>query len=92
MRRLPLAVLAAVGGVAALGGCVHRERAVVPAASPATAIVIGPGAEERIVAYPEGRYELYGDGTRRVPYQWVWIPTGAMPPDSPAPPRRNPTR
>jgi len=35
--------------------------------------------------YPEGRYELRGDGTARSPYYWVWIPTGvqSVPPPPP---------
>src|SRR6266850_1852475 len=41
-----------------------------PAAPPVTAAV----PSDRVV-YPEGRWQLYGDG-RSVPYYWVWIPTG----------------
>ena len=40
---------------------------------------------ERVVNYPEGRYELYGDSTSG--YYWVWIPTGFMPPAYPPAPR-----
>ena len=41
---------------------------------------------DRTVTYPEGRYQLYGDGTR-VPYYWVWVPSGAtVAPAPPAPP------
>ena len=36
--------------------------------------------------YPEGRYELRGDGNAASPYHWVWIPTGATPPNPPAVP------
>jgi hypothetical protein len=53
-----------------------------------------------VVQYPNGRYELRGDGIY-VPYEWVWVPTryvvvpapapppyGApLPPEFPAPPR-----
>jgi hypothetical protein len=37
-----------------------------------------------------GRYELYGDGTTRAPYYWVWIPAGGVtvPPPPPAIPVR----
>jgi hypothetical protein len=38
---------------------------------------------QRSVAYPHGQWILYGDGTTRAPYEWVWVPTGA-----PAPPMR----
>jgi hypothetical protein len=41
---------------------------------------------DRVISYPEGRYQLEGDGTR-VPYYWVWIPTGSSTvPAPPAPP------
>lgn len=54
-----------------------------PAALPATAIT----PDQRVVAYPHGRWQLYGDGTNASPYTWVWIPTGAVAPP-PAPPTR----
>jgi hypothetical protein len=54
-----------------------------PAALPA--VTIGP--EQRVVAYPNGRWLLYGEGTVAAPYTWVWIPGGATPPP-PAPPAR----
>ena len=57
--------------------------AVQPAASPA--MTLGP--EQRVVAYPNGRWLLYGDGTVAAPYAWVWIPAGAPPPPS-SPPAR----
>jgi hypothetical protein len=65
-------------------GCVYR-REVVPAASPPTTVVITPG--ERVVNYPEGRWELRGAGTTTAPYYWVWVPSGAMPPNPPPVPR-----
>ena len=88
--RLLAPFLLALGG-AALGGCVYRERAV-PAASPPTTVVVAPTASERVVTYPEGRYELRGDGTASAPYYWVWIPAGAAPPNPPPPPRRPQTQ
>src|SRR2546422_592891 len=54
-----------------------------PAALPATAIA----SDQRVVAYPHGRWLLYGDGSPASPYAWAWIPTGATPPP-PAPPAR----
>jgi hypothetical protein len=81
------ALLAAIG-TAALSGCVYRERAGAPAASPVTTVAAGPAAGQRAVTYPEGRYELRGDGTGSSPYYWVWIPQGATPPDPPPLPRR----
>ena len=38
------------------------------------------------LSFAGGRYQLYGDGTR-VPYYWVWVPSGAtVAPAPPAPP------
>lgn len=72
----------------ALGGCIYSStekttEKQVPSPSP---VVVAQVPAERIVSYPEGRYQLYGDG-RTVPYYWVWIPSGASPPAPPAPPR-----
>ena len=80
--------LLVVSGVATLSGCAYREPVVVPAASAPTAVVVAPPASERVVTYPEGRYELRGEGTVNSPYYWVWIPAGATPPNPPPPPRR----
>jgi hypothetical protein len=48
-----------------------------------------PPAIVRVVHYPHGRYELYGDGITTA-YQWVWIP--APPPPAPPPPVLPPAR
>lgn len=77
----------ALAGTVLLGGCVYREK-VVPAASPATPVVVAPG--ERVVTYPEGRWELRGEGTSGSPYHWVWIPAGTTPPPPPSVPRTPP--
>ena len=77
---------------AVLGGCVYRERTTVPAASPPSTVVVAPAASDRVVTYPEGRYELRGDGTTTAPYYWVWIPAGATPPNPPPLPRRPQTQ
>jgi hypothetical protein len=69
----------------ALGGCASSERAVPVSAAPTT-VVVTPPAGQRVVMYPEGRYQLYGDGTARSPFYWVWIPAGASPPSPPPPP------
>jgi hypothetical protein len=87
--RLLATSLLLLGG-AGLGGCVSHEP--VPAASPATTVVVAPTANDRIVTYPEGRYELRGDGTTAAPYYWVWIPAGATPPNPPPLPRRPQTQ
>jgi hypothetical protein len=87
--RLLATSLLLLGG-AGLGGCVYSEP--IPAASPATTVVVAPAATDRIVTYPEGRYELRGDGTTTAPYYWVWIPAGATPPNPPPLPRRPQTQ
>ncbi len=53
-----------------------------PPAPPSTTVVVTSGRVQRTVYYPEGRYELYGDGVT-VPYYWVWSPTGSVPPYAP---------
>ena len=88
--RLIATTLLALSGTVALGGCIYREKAVVPAASPATTVVVAPSATNRVVTYPEGRYELRGDGTVGSPYYWVWIPAGAVSVPNPPPPPRTP--
>ena len=62
--------------VAVLAGCTVQPEPVV------TATVGAPNT----VSYPEGRYQLYGDGAA-TPYYWAWIPAGAAPPPPPPPPR-----
>ena len=65
-----------------------------PAPPAAPAVVVPPAAppvnsavpSDRIV-YPEGRWQLYGDG-RSTPYYWVWIPSGATLTTVPSPPTR----
>ena len=54
---------------------------VVPPPAPT---VSSPVPSDRVV-YPEGRWQLYGDG-RSVPYYWVWIPTGSTLATAPVPP------
>ena len=68
-----------------LGGCVYsreKER-VVPTPAP---VVVAPSTE-RVVTYPGGRWQLYGDGTASAPYYWAWIPAGTTPPPPPPLPR-----
>jgi len=84
--------------VAVLGGCVYSREVekitpgpvvMTPAATvPAVPTVMPPPVvpTDRVV-YPDGRWQLYGDG-RGTPYYWVWIPTGASLTSSPMPPPR----
>jgi hypothetical protein len=87
--------------LAALGGCVYPGKevqtstpspvvmtpppstVVVPPATPAPTVAV---PSDRVV-YPEGRWQLYGDG-RSVPHYWVWIPTGSTLTTAPIPPTR----
>jgi hypothetical protein len=55
---------------------------------PAAPTVVVTEPAQRVVTYPEGRYELAGAGTAQSPYYWVWVPTGATPPPPPPFPRR----
>lgn len=86
LRKGSIAAAIAVLGATLLGGCGARTT-VLPAASPptTTTIVVASPAGQRVVNYPTGRYELYGDGTS-MPYYWVWIPAGATLPAPPPPP------
>jgi hypothetical protein len=57
-----------------------------PPASPpavATAPAVAP-ARPSVVDFPEGRYELRGDGIS-TPYTWVWIPNPPAAPPAPPP-------
>jgi hypothetical protein len=78
---LVLAVL--VGGCTAARVSSESPADSHPAALPASTIA----PDQRVVAYPHGRWLLYGDGTVASPYAWVWVPTRATPPP-PAPPAR----
>ena len=89
-RTLAFSVLA-LGAAGALSGCASPERTVPVSTAPRT-VVIAPAETERVVRYPQGRYELYGDGTVTSPYYWVWIPAGATPPSPPPVPRRPQTQ
>jgi hypothetical protein len=62
----------------------------IEAQTPSVSVVQSGGS---VYTYPEGRYELRGDGTASSPYSWVWIPAGAQlvaaPPPPPPPPPPN---
>ncbi len=81
-RAIPafLILLASAIGVS---GCYYRSTERVASTPPA--VVTQP--QQRVYTYPEGRYELHGDGTTDHPYYWVWIPSGATTvPQPPLPP------
>jgi len=48
-----------------------------------------PAPTPNVIEYPNGRYELRGDGTR-TPYTWVWIPNPPPPPPAAPPPPEPP--
>jgi hypothetical protein len=62
-----------------LTGCV-TSRPVSTAPPPAALPAVAASPSQRALAYPHGQWILYGDGTTRSPYAWVWVPTGATPP------------
>ncbi|MEX2222577.1 MAG: hypothetical protein WEG40_12340 [Candidatus Rokuibacteriota bacterium] len=65
--------------VGVLAGCAIQD----PAYPPTTGAVLG-GSTPRVVEYPGGRYQLYGDGSNAAPHYWVWVPAGTTPPPPPA--------
>lgn len=73
-RAVVLAALMLFAGASGLAGYAYAQAP--------TVVVIQPG--QRVLTYPQGRYELHGDGTASSPYYWVWIPTGIQ--AVPAPP------
>jgi hypothetical protein len=80
--------LCAVALVAMLvSGCATTRPASTTTPEPAAFPRASLGPQQRVVAYPQGRWLLYGDGSTVSPYSWVWVPTGAAPPP-PAPPAR----
>lgn len=61
-----------------LTGCVVSRP--VSSAPPPAALPAAVAAPSQRVAYPHGQWILYGDGSTRSPYVWVWVATGATPP------------
>jgi hypothetical protein len=78
---------ASLAGIAVLGGCISYTKEIT---TERAVPVVASAPSNRVVSYPEGRYELYGEGTARAPYYWVWIPSGGTttPPPPPAIPNR----
>jgi len=71
-----------------VSGCIVRtekERVAAPPPPSTTAVVVQP--TQRVVTYPEGRWQLYGDGTGGAPLYWAWVPAGTNPPPPPPLPR-----
>jgi len=87
MSRKTLRTIAtSFAGAALLGGCISYTKETTERTVPVPVAAATPAPSDRVVTYPEGRYQLYGDGTR-VPYYWAWIPSGiSATPAPPAPP------
>lgn len=91
-KRAIAAGMIAMAALTMLSGCVYREP-VMPAASPMTVVIPATSTATR-VTYPEGVYELRGNGSPAYPYYWVWVPRGVqapmllLPPPPPLPPAR----
>jgi hypothetical protein len=95
MRSMPARIVhlgvAVAAWTAALSGFNDRsplQKRVVPA-PPQTVRVVVTSAD-RVVTYPDERWQLHRDGTPESPYSWVWVPAGKMPPSPPVP-RRTPS-
>ena len=81
----------AFAGAAVLGvGCVSYTKETTERTVPVATPVAAATPSTSVVTYPEGKYQLYGDG-KSTPYYWVWVPSGAstapMPPPPPPVPR-----
>ncbi len=81
------AVLLVCTGV--LTGCFSYTSKETTRATPGSTVVVHQ--PQRVFTYPDGRYELHGDGTASTPYYWVWVPSGVQgvpnpPPLPPLPP------
>jgi hypothetical protein len=51
-------------------------------AQPVVVHPLPPPTYQTVIQYPNGRYELRGDGIRTA-YHWVWIPNVPLPPPPP---------
>src|SRR5262245_50422527 len=70
---------------AGLGGCVYSKEKERVVSAPPPVVVTQP--TDRVVTYPQGRWQLYGSGTSGSPFYWAWIPAGTTPPPPPPLPR-----
>src|SRR5262245_30740274 len=82
-------VWASSGGVPSAGVPPASSTAPPPPAAPPAAST----RPDRVVMRPDGRWELFGQGTTDSPYYWVWVPAGAVPSSPPpVPPRTSVVR
>ena len=76
-------------GATVVTGCVYKSTQTERTATPSTTVAVAT-PNQRVYTYPEGRYELRGQGSSASPYYWVWIPSGGQdvtPPPLPALPQ-----
>lgn len=85
-RPVALGAMLFLAGTSGLAGCIYTSKKTEKVSPAPTTVVVAQPAQ-RVYTYPEGRYELHGDGSASSPYHWVWIPKGvqAVPPP-PLPP------
>ena len=99
-RRIFFLAIAVPLAAPLIGGCVSSSEKTTSIPAPPTVavpsdrevvapstVVVTPSSG-RVITYPEGRYELRGDGSGG--YYWAWIPAGTTltsPPPPPALPR-----
>ena len=70
-----------------VSGCIVRTEKDVVASPPPSKTVVVQQPSQRVVSYPEGRWQLYGDGSTGAPLYWAWVPAGTNPPPPPPLPR-----
>jgi hypothetical protein len=87
MRSMPAQIVhlgvVVAAWTAALGGFNDRnsvQERVVPAPPQTVRLVVT--SADRVVTYPDERWQLHGDGTRESPYYWMWVPAGRTSPSS----------
>jgi len=73
--------VAVAAWTAALSGFNDRsplQKRVVPAPPQTVRLVVT--SADRVVTYPDERWQLHGDGTPESPYYWVWVPASRTSP------------
>jgi hypothetical protein len=92
-RPAALTALLLVVGTSGLAGCYYSREVVKEDKPVPSSVVVAPQSVQHVYSYPEGRYELHGDGTASSPYYWVWVPSGVtsvpLPPPLPPLPARS---
>ena len=63
---------------------VPAGQTIVTATPPAVPQQVVVASQPTVVTATEGRWQLYGDGSRERPYMWYWVPRGYNAPPPPA--------